>query len=142
MLSVLDELGTRQAWQIAVKPGRPLMFGRIGDAAYLGLPGNPVAACVCFLLYARPLLLALASAEWSEPLAMTLPAAFAISSKPDRREFLRGILRDGAVDKFARDGSGLLSSLREADGLIEVPEDVTRIERGDPVSFLPWLSFL
>ena len=142
MLSVLDELGTRQAWQIAVKPGRPLMFGRIADAAYLGLPGNPVAACVCFLLYARPLLLALAGAEWSDPLPMTLPAAFSITSKPDRREFLRGILRDGAIDKFARDGSGLLSSLREADGLIEVPEDVTRIERGDPVSFLPWSSFL
>ena len=142
MLAALDRIGRRHAWQIAVKPGRPLMFGTIGDAAYLGLPGNPVAACVCFLLYARPLLLALAGAGWHEPLRTTLPARFAIESKPDRREFLRGILAEGGVRKFDRDGSGLLSSLREADGLIEVPEGVTRIREGDPVAFLPWQSFL
>ena len=142
MLAALDRLGRRKAWQIAVKPGRPLMFGRIGDAAYLGLPGNPVAACVCFLLYARPVILALAGAGWDEPLRVSLSARFAVRSKPDRREFLRGILRADGVAKFARDGSGLLSSLREADGLIEVPEDVTEIAEGDPVSFIPWSSFL
>ena len=142
MLAALDRIGRRRAWQIAVKPGRPLMFGTIGDAAYLGLPGNPVAACVCFLLYARPLLLALAGAGWHEPLRTTLPARFAIESKPDRREFLRGILADGGVRKFDRDGSGLLSSLREADGLIDVPEGVTCIREGDAVAFLPWQSFL
>ena len=141
MLAALDALGTRQAWQIAVKPGRPLMFGRIGEAAYLGLPGNPVAACVCFLLYGRPTVLALAGAEWQAPHGFAVPAGFAAKSKPDRREFLRGCLADGRLAKFARDGSGLISSLRESDGLIEVPEDVTEIAPGDPLTFLPWSSF-
>lgn len=141
MLAALDAVGTRRAWQIAVKPGRPLMFGRIGAAAYLGLPGNPVAACVCTLLYARPLLLALAGAGWHEPLRMTVPAAFDITSKADRREFLRGSIVDGRAEKFPRDGSGLISSLRESDGLIEVPEETVRVRPGDPVAFLPWSSF-
>lgn len=141
MLAALDTLGRRQAWQISVKPGRPLMFGLIGTTPYLGLPGNPVAACVCFLLYARPLLLLLAGAGWYDPAGFTVPALFEADSKPDRREFLRGVRRAGGIDKYARDGSGLISSLREADGLIEIPEQTTRIERGDPVTFLPWSSF-
>ena len=141
MLAALDALGERKAWQIAVKPGRPLMFGRIGEAAYLGLPGNPVAACVCFLLYARPTILALSGAVWEEPAGFALPTGFAATSKPDRREFLRASLRDGRLEKFARDGSGLISSLRESDGLIEVPEDTMRIAPGDLLTFLPWSSF-
>ena len=140
VVATLDAIGRRQAWQIAVKPGRPLTFGRIGEAAFLGLPGNPVAAFVCFLLYARPALLRLAGAAWDEPERYALPAGFSLASKPDRREFLRGRVANGRLEKYPRDGSGLISSLRESDGLIEVPEDVTRVEEGDRLAFIPFTA--
>lgn len=141
----LDQLGRRKLWQLAIKPGRPMMFGRIGDCAVYGLPGNPVASFVCFLLYVRPALLRLGGGDWSEPQRFPLPAAFEMTKKPDRREFLRGILKVGEsglmADKFARDGSGLITGLREADGLIELAEDVTSVSRGDYVAFLPFSQF-
>lgn len=141
----LDQLGKRKLWQLAIKPGRPMMFGRIGDCAVFGLPGNPVASFVCFLLYVRPALLGLGGADWSEPQRFPLPAAFDMTKKPDRREFLRGILRPGknglTADKFARDGSGLITGLREANGLIELAEDVTRVAPGDTVDFIPFSQF-
>jgi len=146
ILTALDAVGRRHLWQLAIKPGRPMTFGHIGKAAFIGLPGNPVAAFVCFLLYARQVILALGGAEWREPVRYPLPAAFAIKrKKPDRREFLRGILRqeDGRLlaDKFSRDGSGLISGLREADGLIEISEETTSLERGEAVSFIPFTAF-
>ncbi len=151
VLAALDSLGKRHLWQLAVKPGRPMMMGQIPrsvghDCLFMGLPGNPVAAMVCFLLYVRPALLQLAGASPTVPIRYPLPAAFDIKSKkPDRREFLRGILveRDGVamIDKFARDGSGLISSLRESDGLIEIPEEVTSVQRGEMVSFIPYHAF-
>lgn len=152
MLATLDKLGKRHLWQLAVKPGRPMMFGQIPrpsgtDCLFFGLPGNPVAAMVCFLLYTRPTLLRLAGADWETPQRFPLPADFKVTNKkPDRREFLRGILVQSdvgkmRVKKFPRDGSGLISSLREADGLIELPEEVTELEKGAPVSFIPFSSF-
>lgn len=146
VLTALDAIGRRHMWQLAIKPGRPMTFGHIGSAAFIGLPGNPVAAFVCFLLYARQIILALAGAEWKEPVRYPLPAAFAIDKKkPDRREFLRGILSgDGSdlrVDKFNRDGSGLISGLREADGLIEIDEEQTSLKEGEIVSFIPFSAF-
>ena len=154
MLATLDELGKRHLWQLAVKPGRPMMFGQIHkkhsatDCLFFGLPGNPVAAMVCFLLYTRPSLLALCGANWQEPVRYKVPSMFTIvDKKPGRREFLRGMLNTGdhgitRVDKFARDGSGLISSLREADGLIEITEETTNLKQGELVSFMPFSSFL
>lgn len=146
VINVLGALGERHMWQLAIKPGRPMTFGRIGDAAFFGLPGNPVAAFVCFLLYVRPALFQLQGANWQEPARFPLPAAFEIAKKkPDRREFLRGILteQDGvpAVTKFSRDGSGLITGLREADGLVEVAEEVTEVRAGDTVAFIPFSEF-
>ncbi len=153
MLPVLDKLGKRHLWQLAVKPGRPMMFGQIpkntgtNDCLFFGLPGNPVAAMVCFLLYTRPTLLSLGGANWQTPPRFQIPAAFSImNKKPDRREFLRGILdtdNTGAltVKKYQRDGSGLISSLREADGLIEIEEQITSLKQGELVSFIPFSSF-
>jgi molybdopterin molybdotransferase len=141
----LDALGKRHLWQIAIKPGRPMSFGQIGDCPVLGLPGNPVAAFVCFLLYVRPVLVTLAGGSWPEPSRYPLPAAFSRSKKAGRREFWRArLIRTGgrlAVSKFERDGSGLISSLREADGLIEVGEDVTQVNDSDLVDFIPFSEF-
>ena len=147
LVSAIDRLGTHHLWQLAIKPGRPMSFGQIGDCAVMSLPGNPVAVFVCFLLYVRPAILALAGGHWPEPAAYSLPAAFEIArKKPDRREFLRATLvrEEGlavAADKFARDGSGLISGLRAADGLVELPEEAVRVAKGDPVRFLPFSEF-
>ncbi|MEO1745643.1 MAG: gephyrin-like molybdotransferase Glp [Pseudomonadota bacterium] len=143
MLTALDTLGNRHMWQIAIKPGRPMMFGQIGDCVVLGLPGNPVAAFVCTVLYARHAMARLMGISPRGPRPIMAPAGFEIASKkPDRREFLRGwIGDDGTAQKFARDGSGLISGLRAAGGLIELPEDVTSVQRGDPVRYLRLSDF-
>jgi molybdopterin molybdotransferase len=146
VVAALDALGKRHLWQLAVKPGRPMSFGQIGDCVVLGLPGNPVAVFVCFLLYVWPLLRRMGGAEWPEPRRYRLPALFAFPGrKTGRREFWRGILKETphglAVDKFARDGSGLISGLRAADGLIDIPEDVTGVQPGDLVAFIPFAEF-
>jgi len=147
MAAALEALGTRHVWQLAIKPGRPIMFGQIGGTVVVGLPGNPVAVLVCFLMYVHPLLRRLGGAPWREPRRYALPAAFTVPSrKTDRREFWRGMLitrADGtlAVDKFARDGSGLISGLRAADGLIDIPEPIASVQPGDPVAFIPFAEF-
>lgn len=146
MSSALAALGHRHFWQIAVKPGRPMMLGQIGPAIVAGLPGNPVAVFVCFLMYVAPMLKALGGAPWHEPRRYRLPAAFAFPKrKPGRREFWRGMIVETpkglAVDKYARDGSGLISGLRAADGLIDMPEHIGPVAPGDFVSYIPFLEF-
>jgi molybdopterin molybdotransferase len=146
LVAAVDALGKRHLWQLAIKPGRPMSFGQIGDCVVLGLPGNPVAVLVCFLLYAWPLLRRMGGAEWREPRRYRLPALFDFPKrKIGRREFWRGILQetpDGlAVEKFARDGSGLISGLRAADGLIDIPEEVPEVKRGDLIAFIPFTEF-
>jgi molybdopterin molybdotransferase len=146
MATALAALGKRHLWQLAIKPGRPMIFGQIGDAIVVGLPGNPVAVFVCFLLYVWPMLRRLGGAPWPEPRRISLPAHFAFPNrKLGRREFWRGMLVPAApgwaVVKFPRDGSGLISGLRAADGLIEIPEDVPEVKWGDPVAFMPFSEF-
>ena len=157
MAAALDALGRRHVWQLAIKPGRPMMFGQIPargpadgrprrDTLMVGLPGNPVAVFVCFLMYVHPMLRRLGGAPWPEPRRFMLPAAFSFSGrKPGRREFWRGILEmtptGPAAGKFPRDGSGLISGLRAADGLIDIPEHTADVRAGDPVAFIPFSEF-
>lgn len=147
IITALEDLGQRHLWQLAIKPGRPMTMGQIGDCVFVGLPGNPVAAFVCFLLYVRQIILRLQGCAWRLPHRFSVLANFAIGAKkPDRREFLRGILghnEDGklTVTKFDRDGSGLITGLREADGLIEIAEPVTGISPGETVNFIPFSEF-
>lgn len=142
MAAALAAKGSRHFWQIQVKPGRPMMFGQIGDTIVVGLPGNPVAVFVCMLMYVWPMLRRLGGAPWFEPRRLTLPAGFAFPKrKSGRREIWRGFLTQTpaglVVEKFERDGSGLISGLRAADGLIDIPESTGDIARGDPVSYIP-----
>jgi molybdopterin molybdotransferase len=146
VVRAVERLGQLHFWQIAVKPGRPLAFGRLGRAVFIGLPGNPVAAVICFLRFARPLLTALGGGRWPEPRAFLVPAGFVMKKKPDRREYLRARLVAGpdgrpVAQRIEREGSGILTSLVEADGLVEVAEATTRIEPGDPVEFVPFSEF-
>lgn len=146
VVRAIERLGKLHFWQIAVKPGRPLAFGQLGACTVIGLPGNPVAAVICFLRFARPVLTALAGGRWPEPHGFAVPADFAMTKKPGRREYLRARLvagqgRELAVGRIEREGSGILTSLTEADGLVELAEDVTRVGRGDPVTFVPFSEF-
>ena len=146
VIGSLDALGKRHLWQIAIKPGRPMSFGQVGDCIVLGLPGNPVAVFVCFLMYVRPVLTRLAGGAWPEPVRFPVSASFSQRKKVGRREFWRAKLtRDHeghlTASKFPRDGSGLISSLREADGLIEVVEDVDEVRAGELIDFIPFTEF-
>ncbi|MFQ5625341.1 MAG: molybdopterin molybdotransferase MoeA, partial [Methyloligellaceae bacterium] len=87
VVEAVDALGKLHMWQIAIKPGRPMAFGQIGDCVHLGLPGNPVAVFVCFLLYVRPVLVRLGGGAWPEPARYPLKAAFSVpKKKTGRRE--------------------------------------------------------
>ena len=138
--------GRLHFWQIAVKPGRPLAFGQLGSCLFVGLPGNPVAAVICFLRFARPVLIALGGGRWPEPRAFLVPAGFAMQKKPGRREYLRARLARGSdgrlrAEKVAREGSGILTSLVEADGLVELAEERAGVAQGELVEFVPFSEF-
>ncbi|MGR3433936.1 MAG: molybdopterin-binding protein, partial [Shimia sp.] len=136
--ALLTETGTMALWRIAIKPGRPLALGLWDGAPVFGLPGNPVAALVCAAIFARPALSRLAGAGWTEPLAVEVPAAFAKRRKPGRREYLRARLVNGAAEVFASEGSGRISGLSWATGLVELPDEGPDVAPGDPVRFLPF----
>jgi molybdopterin molybdotransferase len=139
---ILRERGSLTTWRIAVKPGRPLALGFWRDTPVFGLPGNPVAAFVCTLIFARPALLALGGAPWLAPRALMLPAAFAKDKKPGRREYLRARPDgSGRVEVFRSEGSGRISGLAWAEGLVELGDGAARIAPGDPVRYLPFSEF-
>jgi len=145
-VNALEKLGSCHLWQLAVKPGRPMSFGQIDGTPCFSLPGNPVAAFVCFLLYVRPSILAMAGSNWPVSEKYCIPSGFQITSKPDRREFLRGRViqnTDGSaeLEKFDRDGSGLISGLQFAGGLIEIPEATIKVDIGDPLTYIPLSQF-
>jgi len=149
----IESIGRIVFWRLAIKPGRPVAMGVIrggnaGDgAAFVGVPGNPVAAFVTFARVVRPLLLRLAGALPEPLVALPARAAFSYKKRQGRREYVRVALRaaaDGGIDAFKhpQDGAGVLSSLTETDGLAELAEDVTRIEPGAAVGFLPYASLI
>lgn len=140
--ALLTEAGAMQTWRIAIKPGRPLALGLWNSTPVFGLPGNPVAAFVCALIFARPALAQLSGADWPEPMGYPLPAAFEKRKKPGRREYLRArVDGQGRAEVFASEGSGRISGLSWADGLVELPDGAVHVRPGDPVRFLPYGSF-
>ena len=151
--SAVESIGRIVFWRVAIKPGRPVAMGVIpggetGEAAaFVGLPGNPVAVFVTFVRVVRPLLLRLAGALPEPLVAMPARAAFSYKKRKGRREYVRVALRagaDGMIDavKYPQDGAGVLTSLTETDGLAELGEDVTSIEPGAMVGFLSYASLL
>jgi molybdopterin molybdotransferase len=145
--AAVEALGSLHAWRLAVKPGRPIALGQVGRVPFVGLPGNPVAAMVTFLRVVRPLVLRLAGAREPAPRFYRVRAGFDYRKKAGRREWVRARLgADGAgeavAQRFPREGAGILSSLVESDGLVELPEDLTRLEAGTMVDFLPYREVL
>ncbi len=141
MSALLQEAGAMTLWRIAIKPGRPLALGMWNGVPVFGLPGNPVAAMVCTLIFACPAMDVLAGALWSVPQGFDVPAGFTKTKKAGRREYLRARIRDGRAEVFASEGSGRISGLSWAEGLVELPEAATTINTGDPVRYIPYGSF-
>lgn len=139
--ALLRESGALQEWRIALKPGRPLALAVWNGVPVFGLPGNPVAALVCTLIFARPAMGQMAGAKWLQPQGFDLPAAFAKRKKPGRREYLRARVRDGQAEVFKSEGSGRISGLSWAEGLVELEDGALEINPGDPVRFIPYESF-
>lgn len=139
--ALLEEAGAMSLWRIAIKPGRPLALGMWGGVPVFGLPGNPVAAMVCTLVFGRPAFGSLAGEGWLETQAFDMPAAFSKSKKAGRREYLRARLRDGQVEVFASEGSGRISGLAWAEGLVELPEPAGEVRPGDLVRYIPYSGF-
>ncbi|WP_439923044.1 molybdopterin molybdotransferase MoeA [Nitrobacter sp. JJSN] len=145
--AAVESIGTLVMWRMAIKPGRPVAMGIIGGTPLIGLPGNPVASFVTFVHVVRPTVLALSGALPEPLIPMPVRAAFAYKKKAGRREYVRASLRkanDGALEaiKFPREGAGLLSSLVDTDGLVELGESITQIEPGQSVGFLHYASLL
>ncbi len=145
--AAIRDLGHLHFWRLAIKPGRPVAMGQIGDTPIFGLPGNPAAMMVTFLRIARPALLRLAGAAEQAPRALRIAAAFEHRKKPGRHEFVRVALspgKDGALwaHKFPREGAGILSSLVESEGLVELPENLTQVTPGMMVDYLSFSELL
>jgi molybdopterin molybdotransferase len=145
--AAVESVGTLVLWRMAIKPGRPVAMGIIAGTPLIGLPGNPVASFVTFVHVVRPTVLALAGAAQQPLVPLPVRAAFSYRKKIARREYVRVSLRKAAsggleAAKFPREGAGLLSSLVDTDGLVELGEDVTQVEPGQLVGFLGYANLL
>lgn len=139
----VEALGSLTFWRLAIKPGRPIALGQVGDAAFVGLPGNPVAAMVTFMRIARILILTLSGRTDVEPRLFKVEAGAPFDKKAGRREWMRASLKrgdDGVLRAypFRAVGSGILTSMVESDGLMELGEDQGPVEAGDLIDFLPF----
>jgi molybdopterin molybdotransferase len=144
----LEKLGNMSFWKIAMKPGRPVTFGHIGDAVFFGLPGNPVSVMVTYFQFVRPALLKM-TGETGAPVAFTLRARAAspLRKRPGRFEFQRGVLEQSAPGEFSvrsvgAQGSGILRSMSEANCFILLDPDRTRVEPGEEVEVQPFQNLI
>ena len=140
--AAVEAQGRLMLWRLAIKPGRPVAAGLVAGTPFVGLPGNPVAVYITLLFVVRPLLARLGGALYEPPLPWPVRAGFPYRKKAGRREFVRVSLArtaDGGLEarKFPRDGAGVLTSLTESDGLVELPDDATGIAPGDMLAYYP-----
>ena len=138
----VTQAGRLAWWRLAIKPGRPVAMGEIGNAAFMGLPGNPVAAFVTFVQVARPLLAALGGERFRPMVPISVPAAFNYRKKTGRREYVRVRLLDGRAYRHPVEGAGILTSLTETDGLAELADSTVSVSPGETVGFLPFCAVL
>ena len=142
----VEALGQLDLWQIGMKPGKPFAYGRIGNATgaahFMGLPGNPVASLMTFLLLVRPFVLRLQGVDKVAPATTAMRADFACAKADTRREFLR-VRRNanGGLDLFRNQSSGVLTSTAWGDGVVDNPAGQT-IAPGDTVRFMSFAELL
>jgi len=140
---VLGELGDVNFWKVAIKPGRPLAFGQIGPAKFFGLPGNPVSVMVTFYQFVRPALLRMAGMAEQPPLALQVPVTSPLRKRQGRVEYQRGTLRraqDGShtVACTGAQGSGILTSMSQANCFIVLPMERANVQEGETVEVIPF----
>jgi molybdopterin molybdotransferase len=141
--AAVESAGALTFWRIAIKPGRPVAMGVVAGTPFIGLPGNPVAAFVTFAHVARAVIARLSGERLARPGAYPVLAGFAYRKKEGRREYVRVRIEerdDGGLvaRKHPREGAGVITSLTETDGLVELPEPVTRVEPGEVLRYLPY----
>ena len=138
----VQALGQLDLWQIAIKPGKPFAYGRVGQAHFMGLPGNPVSSFVTFLLLVRPFVLRLQGMQNVAPRNVQMRADFSTRKADKRREFLRVRFNaNGGLDLFKNQSSGVLTSAAWGDGLVDNPAEHT-IAHGDSVRFISFAELL
>jgi molybdopterin molybdotransferase len=145
--AAVEATGQLSFWRLAIKPGRPVAMGTVRGVPFVGLPGNPVAAFVTFAYVARPLIDALGGAPVEAPPTMRVRAEFSYRKKTGRREYVRvrvspGLDGEPRAHKYAVDGAGILMSLTETSGIVELTELVTDVSPGDSVGYLPYQGLL
>ncbi len=145
--AAIEKLGRLDFWRLAIKPGRPVALGQVKGVPLIGLPGNPVAAALTFAILGRPLILRLGGAVEPAPQTFPVAAAFAYKKRAGRREYVRATLaRDGGgaltVQKYPKDGAGILSSVVNADGFAIIDEAVTQLAPGTAIEFLPFAGII
>ncbi len=142
----LEKLGTVNLWKIAMKPGKPLAFGRIDDAYFFGLPGNPVSAMVTFYQVALPALHKLMGQTPHPPLQLKLRCLDSLKKRPGRTDFQRGILdyegNELVVRSVGAQGSHILSSMSRANCFIILPAEQGTVKAGSKVEVQPFSSLM
>lgn len=141
------DLGKVSFWKLAMRPGRPLAFGYVKDAAFFGLPGNPVAVVITFLQFVQPAIKYISGMHDLEPLSIPAVCLSKLRKSAGRIEYQRGIMRldeQGrlVVESTGKQGAGRLSSMSAANCLIVIDSDVEGIEPGDSVSVQPFHGLL
>ena len=140
--TAVEKLGQVEMWKVAMKPGKPVVYGRVGEADFIGLPGNPVSAFVTFCLFVRPFLLKRMGVADVLYRAFAVQADFAWTRPGARREFLRARLQpNGKLALFPSQSSGVLTSCAWADGLVDLAIGDT-VQSGDWVRFIPFSELL
>ncbi len=139
--AILKATNSVHDWRIAIKPGRPLVLGEWHGVPVFGLPGNPVAVMICALIFALPAMRVLSGQAWREPQGFDVPAAFAKRKRGGRKEYLRARMRGGKAEVFQSEGSGRISGLSWAEGLVELSDEAQDIRVGDCVRYIPFGSF-
>ncbi|WP_165840100.1 bifunctional molybdopterin-guanine dinucleotide biosynthesis adaptor protein MobB/molybdopterin molybdotransferase MoeA [Motiliproteus coralliicola] len=143
----LDRLGQVGFWRLAMKPGRPLAFGHVGEALFFGLPGNPVAVMVSFLQFVKPALRKLGGENHWLPSEAQIRCTEPIRKRPGRTEYVRGIISHGAdgqpeVRSSGHQGSGILTSMSQANCLIVLSDQQSPVAAGDWVRVQPFDGLL
>jgi molybdopterin molybdotransferase len=140
---IMAELGDVLFWRIAMRPGRPMAIGRIGHAILFGLPGNPVAVMVTFYAFVREALRAMSGASHEPQLLLRAACTTALRKKPGRTEYQRGVVTRGADGRWqvaitGSQGSGILSSMSAANGMVVLHHGQGNVDAGDEVDVIPF----
>jgi molybdopterin molybdotransferase len=143
--AAVQRLGKLTLWRIKMKPGKPLAFGKVGNAAFIGLPGNTVSATVTFLLFARPFIKKMQGLSDYLNQTVKVESNFNWKRSKPRREFVRVRIDNSSIpakaNMYPKQGSDVLSSIVWADGLLEVPEDAS-FDSGELLNFYPFKEMM